>query len=78
MSQDRLWSPQMRKWVRDAPQHGFRVKFETRGKREAGSEGGGTVPRLLHYEYYTTEDSRMIQTEDRLSFYWTENSPRPG
>jgi hypothetical protein len=40
---ERLWSPQMRKWVRDADRHGHSVGFyKSRPDRRVGGAGGGS------------------------------------
>jgi hypothetical protein len=39
---DRLWSPQMRKWARDAPRHGIPIGlYKARSTRRSGFDGGG-------------------------------------
>ena len=42
-----LWSPQMRKWARDAQAHGMKLHMTSRGRRDVGF-GGGSPYRTRH------------------------------
>ena len=44
MTTERLWSPQMRKWIRDAERHGLQIAWEKMPRSVRWEGGGRSVP----------------------------------
>ena len=67
MSRERLWSPQMRKWVRDADRHGLQIAWEKYGKTKPrdvwAADGGAGNP----YTDRLTDDGNPRVTDQAAS-----------
>lgn len=63
---ERLWSPQMRKWAQDAHRHGIKIELERRGA------GGGLGVLPLLGDAYATEDLTAFYGENVNVYYVPE------
>lgn len=63
MSRERLWSPQMRKWIKDSERHGRKVKFASQA-----AWGGG---RGSQYRLTDTFDDRVIDGWNGNTNIWS-------
>lgn len=69
---DRLWSPQMRKWIKDADRHGVPIGvFKAKPNKYAGGEGGG-IPYNL---YGRITDAGDLRLTDDLVPRVTDSAP---
>jgi hypothetical protein len=77
---ERLWSPQMRKWAKDADRHGIQIGF-ARDRRPFGEhwEGGGSAFSLLE-RFTDDEGPRIIDppaSQSNAIAYRTIDGPYP-